>query len=237
MQTEAPVEADSGTKNEARQAEVALFLDALSRWTDVKSKAAPIYKRGINTRAQIVGASRSVFVRLGYIDSSVEDLLLEAGISRATFYSHFRSKKAVFAAVVEEHVRGRLSQTNVTNVDKSDYRARVTETIERFVNNYTNTQDLSMVIEQVAHYDEDFRTIRLVIRDLFVDRIARGIRRQQTAGNVPEDLNARESATLILAMMTNIAQVEIGWKKRRPTPELLEMMTNFWCAGIGLKDR
>lgn len=236
MQTEI-AEAAPESKSEVRQAEIAMFLDALSRWTDAKSKAAPVYKRGINTRSQIVEAARRAFVRMGYIDTSVEDVLLEAGISRATFYSHFRSKKAVFASVLEEHVRGRLSQTNVTNQSKADYREKVTETIERFVNNYTNTQDLSMVIEQVAHYDEDFRVIRLVIRDLFVDRIARGIRRQQASGNVEEELNAREAATLILSMMTNIAQVEIGWKKRKPTAELIEMMTNFWCSGIGWTER
>lgn len=224
-------------KGEARQAEIALFLDALSRWTDAKSKAEPVYKRGINTRTQIVEAARRVFVSMGYIDTSVEDVLLEAGISRATFYSHFRSKKAVFASVVEAHVRGRLSQTNVTNLGSSDYRQKVTETIERFLNNYSNTQDLSLVIEQVAHYDPDFRNIRLVIRDLFVDRIARGIRRQQAVGSVAPEVNARESATLILSMMTNIAQVEIGWKKRKPTPELIELMTNFWCLGIGWNER
>ncbi|MGJ3402300.1 TetR/AcrR family transcriptional regulator [Glutamicibacter sp. Je.9.36] len=233
MQTEAVEEQAPPSRSEVRQAEIALFLDALNRWTDAKSKAAPVYKRGVNTRMQIIEAARRVFVRMGYIDTSVEDLLHEAGISRATFYSHFRSKKAVFASVVEEHVRGRLSQTNVTNVDKSDYRGKVTQTIERFMNNYTNTQDLSLVIEQVAHYDEEFRNIRLVIRDLFIDRIARGIRRQQAAGAVAESVNARDAATLVLSMMTNIAQVEIGWKKRKPTADLIEMMTNFWCAGIG----
>lgn len=233
MQTDLAAENTPNSKTEVRQAEISLFLDALSRWTDAKSKAAPIYKRGIATRNQIVEAARKVFVHLGYIDASVEDVLLEAGVSRATFYSHFRSKKAVFAAVVEEHVRGRLLQTNVTNQAKTGYREKVTETIERFLNNYLNTQDLSMVIEQVAHYDVDFRKIRLVIRDLFVDRIARGIRRQQASGHVDASVNARESATLILGMMTNTAQVEIGWKKRKPTPELIEMMTEFWCAGIG----
>jgi AcrR family transcriptional regulator len=215
-------------------AEMAFFLDALYRWTEVSSRPAPSYQRGVNTRAQIVEAARSAFVRIGYIDCSVEDILREANISRGTFYSHFRSKKAAFAAVVESHIRGRLSQTNVTNLDRTDYRGKVRATIERFFENYTDTQDFSMVIEQVAHYDPDFREIRLVIRDIFIDRITRGIRRQQQHGTVAPELNARNAAMLIMSMMTNVAQVEIGWKKHKPGADIIEMMTDFWCTGIGL---
>lgn len=232
---EVTVPGDPSTGTVRRNAELNGFFDALNRWTEAKPRSAPVYQRGVETRAHIVASARSAFVRLGYIDCTVEDILNEASISRGTFYSHFRSKKAVFAAVVQVHVVERINQTGVTDLDDSDYCDRVRATIRRFLKNYTDTQDFGMVLEQAAHYDSEFRTIRLVIRDIFVRRITRGIERQQRLGAVSTDLNAELSALTILSMMTNVAQAEIGWRGRQPDEELVETLTRFWCAGIGLK--
>lgn len=226
---------DPSAATARRNAELNAFFDALYRWTEAKPRSAPVYQRGIDTRAHIVASARSAFVRLGYIDCTVEDILNEASISRGTFYSHFRSKKAVFAAVVEVHTVGRINQTEVTDVDDFGYRDRVRATISRFLKNYTDTHDFSMVLEQAAHYDPGFRTVRLVIRDIYVRRIARGIERQQRLGAVSSDLDAGLSALTILSMMTNVSQVEIGWRGKKPNDDMIETLTNFWCAGIGLK--
>lgn len=210
------------------------FIEELQKWTDAAPKSAPVYQRGIETRNNIVNAARRAFIQIGYIDCSVEDILQEASISRGTFYSHFRSKKAVFAAVVEEHLSGRLNQTDVEDLKGLGYRERVRATVSRFLNNYSNTYDFSMVIEQAAHYDPAFRRIRLMIRDIFVRRIERGIVRQQSKGAVDASVDARTAATLILSMMTNTAQVEVGWRGRKPDDALIDTLVDFWCAGVGL---
>jgi AcrR family transcriptional regulator len=49
----------------------------------------------------ILQAASEVFGRLGYVDARVEDILEAAGISRPTFYRHFKSKEGVFDAVDE----------------------------------------------------------------------------------------------------------------------------------------
>lgn len=211
------------------------FYDTLYRWTEAVPRSTPVHKRGLETRAHIVASARSAFVRLGYIDCTVEDILNEASISRGTFYSHFRSKKAVFAVAVEAHIVERINQTNVMNSGDSDYRDRVRATVSQFLENYANDQDFSMVIEQAAHEGTGFRVVRLVIRDIFVDRIARGIERQQKLGAASTEHSPAVLAMPILSMMTNVAQVEIGWRKREPNDELIETLTRFWCAGIGLK--
>jgi AcrR family transcriptional regulator len=48
------------------------------------------------------GASRA-FAKLGYAAVRVEDILLEAGISRPTFYKAYRTKEEVFQALSERH--------------------------------------------------------------------------------------------------------------------------------------
>ncbi len=52
-------------------------------------------------RAQILVAAERAFLRGGYHGTHVEDVIREAGIARGTFYLHFESKHAIFAALVD----------------------------------------------------------------------------------------------------------------------------------------
>ncbi len=54
------------------------------------------------TRAALVAATRELLTRQGYTDTTAEAIARAAGVSRATFYLHFRSK----AEVVVEIMRG-----------------------------------------------------------------------------------------------------------------------------------
>lgn len=52
-----------------------------------------------NKRDQIMAAGARVFARLGYHSATVEDVIREAGVARATFYSNFSDKRDLFTAV------------------------------------------------------------------------------------------------------------------------------------------
>ncbi|MBC7253203.1 MAG: TetR/AcrR family transcriptional regulator [Actinobacteria bacterium] len=52
-------------------------------------------------RADIVNAGIRVFSRKGFSRCSVEDILQEARVARATFYSYFDSKKDLFVELVD----------------------------------------------------------------------------------------------------------------------------------------
>jgi hypothetical protein len=93
-----------------------------------------------------------------------------------------------------------------------------------------------MVIEQVAHLDPTFREIRLIIRDSFARRIARGIRRQQAAGIADPAIDPAEAGVAIVSMMTSFAQTEMGWRERQPSEEMVDLLTRFWVRGIGLDE-
>lgn len=47
--------------------------------------------------------ARRVFGRLGYAEASVEDILLEARVSRHSFYRLFQSKSDIFLRLVDRH--------------------------------------------------------------------------------------------------------------------------------------
>jgi AcrR family transcriptional regulator len=62
--------------------------------------AAASYQRRQLTHQRIVDAGCSLFTRRGVAQISVEDILLEADVSRGTFYKYFSNKEDVLKAVV-----------------------------------------------------------------------------------------------------------------------------------------
>jgi AcrR family transcriptional regulator len=59
---------------------------------------------------ELLAGARRVFGRLGYSEASVEDILLEAAVSRHSFYRLFLSKADVYQKLVDRHVRQLLAE-------------------------------------------------------------------------------------------------------------------------------
>ena len=64
--------------------------------------SGPGRKRSEAKRAAILTAARGVFLQDGYAAASMNAIADAAKVSKATLYSHFKDKEALFAAVVEE---------------------------------------------------------------------------------------------------------------------------------------
>jgi AcrR family transcriptional regulator len=57
--------------------------------------------QGQATREQLVAVATQLFADRGYEGTSIEAVLEGAGVSRGSLYHHFRSKEALFEAVLE----------------------------------------------------------------------------------------------------------------------------------------
>lgn len=53
-------------------------------------------------RRQVLTGAREVFGELGFERASVDEIAARAGVSKATVYSHFHDKKALYAAYLSE---------------------------------------------------------------------------------------------------------------------------------------
>lgn len=58
-------------------------------------------EQGRATREHIVEVATGLFAASGYEDTSIEDILGAAGVSRGALYHHFAGKEALFGAVME----------------------------------------------------------------------------------------------------------------------------------------
>ena len=54
------------------------------------------------TRRKLLRVGRELFARRGYADVATEEIVRRAGVTRGALYHHFRDKRDLFAAVVEE---------------------------------------------------------------------------------------------------------------------------------------
>ena len=76
-------------------------------------------------RALILTAARDVFAKLGYHQSTIDDIVAEAGIARGTFYLYFEDKRAIFADLIDRYFT-QLTMV-IQRIDVSDGAAPVSE--------------------------------------------------------------------------------------------------------------
>jgi AcrR family transcriptional regulator len=63
-------------------------------------------ERSSTTIGEIVTAARELFATQGFADTSIEEIVVAAGVTRGALYHHFDSKAAVFRAVLAGEVHG-----------------------------------------------------------------------------------------------------------------------------------
>jgi AcrR family transcriptional regulator len=66
--------------------------------------------QGETTRHQLVDVATRLFAEQGYDDTSITQVLREAGVSRGSLYHHYDSKEQLFEAVVEHLEEGVVQQ-------------------------------------------------------------------------------------------------------------------------------
>lgn len=76
--------------------------------------------RGQATRGQLIEVATRLFAENGYEDTSIEDVLAAAGVSRGALYHHFAGKEALFAAVVSAVSDRAMAEVTEAIRDRTD---------------------------------------------------------------------------------------------------------------------
>ena len=77
--------------------------------------------RGRATRAALVAAARGEFGSRGYADTSVDDIVARAGVTKGAFYHHFDTKKQLFVEVFTEVEREVSRAAFVVHLDHQPF--------------------------------------------------------------------------------------------------------------------
>ncbi|WP_052025856.1 TetR/AcrR family transcriptional regulator [Phyllobacterium sp. YR531] len=96
---------------------------ASSRPSTARKDTGPTQRGQCSKRVSILDAAANVFCREGFSGASIDEIAIEACVSRQTIYNHYREKETLFVAVIEdvmERANAALFSTLSTFPDKPD---------------------------------------------------------------------------------------------------------------------
>jgi AcrR family transcriptional regulator len=90
----------------------------------------PRQKRSLEKRARLKAAGLSLFGEKGYESTSIDEIARRAKLAIGTFYQHFRSKRQLLLALMDELLE-QLSQLDFRPTGVADHRAIIHELLTR----------------------------------------------------------------------------------------------------------
>ena len=107
----------------------------------------PVVKQG-RKWSQVLDGARTVFLRDGFEGASVDDIVREAGVSKATLYSYFPDKRLLFLEVAKIECQAQ-SDAAVAQVEGSgDLGEALTQAATRMVRFFTS--DVGMQVYRIV---------------------------------------------------------------------------------------
>ena len=106
---------------------------------------------------QILAAARKVFMELGYGAASMDAIARQAGVSKATLYTHFDGKDALFASLIVMECRHLSDQIGQRALDEPDIRLALRGLAEDFNNLLCTNESLAMyriVVAETPRFPE-----------------------------------------------------------------------------------
>jgi AcrR family transcriptional regulator len=106
----------------------------------------------------ILAAARRRYARFGPRKTTMAEVAREAGCSRATLYSHFPGKEALYAGLLEDETRAFLRELEAAAHSSTSARRKLRAIVEATLRNYTSSPvlggavagDDEMMLERVA---------------------------------------------------------------------------------------
>ncbi len=188
----------------------------------------PVTLKGQRTRARLVTAAGEVFCERGFNETRMSDIAERAGVAHGTVYVYFESKSDVLRSVVADllaDIAGYLR-----GFEAADTASRIAEANERYLRVYSEHARLLQVVEQVGTSDPSFDELLSDFRERHVQRVADGIRRLQSSGSVPPEIEAEVAAPALSAMVEGYARHHRDFD----VAEVSRTLTLLWLRALGL---
>jgi AcrR family transcriptional regulator len=133
--------------------------DAFPVSPTLRSPAPQLGPRANRTIGRILEATRAIFTTRGYAGTTIDEIARLAGISRASFYTYFPTKRDVLLALGADSAR--LADDIVAQLD-AEPRPISPVRIDQFVDDYWEMMEqhgaFASAWTQAAHEDDEIRT-------------------------------------------------------------------------------
>lgn len=175
------------------------------------------------TRQRLLKAAFREFHRAGYRGADVERILKQAGVTQGALYHHFRGKRALGYAVIEEVLPEWIFDRWLNPLESSADLLDTVAELARWGQRVASPDGLSLgcplnnLSQELCGVDEGFRLRLEAIYEEWRRGLSRLLAAAQESGAVRSDVDVRGAATFIIAAWEG----SIGLAKSFQTPETL----------------
>ncbi len=188
--------------------------------------------RGRKTREALLDAAQAVFESVGFLDTRVEQISQEAGVSYGTFYRYFESKEDAFGELSTRLFED-MHRREPAAPDLSPA-AKLIAANRSYYRAYRRNARMMAIVEQVATFNEEFRQLRHEHRRRLIDRTARAIARWQGEGLVRPELDPELAARVIAAMVDHTLYLWLIQGENADEDALLDTLDRMSVGALGL---
>jgi len=183
-------------------------------------------------RAELIDAARSLFATRGVANTTVSDIVREAGAAQGTFYLYFETKNALVNAIVEQStdeviagIEAAIADAKMTSLEK------VSAIAAAFVAMADEPHEVELLAlfhrpENVAFHDHIARHTVTRVAPLLAQVIEQG----RAEGVFTTELDPLVSASLILG---SLQYSDAGSPGMQDVEGLVRSLTTFALYGLG----
>ncbi len=185
-------------------------------------------RKGIQRKREIIETAFNLFVQNGYERTSVQQIIDTLGISKGTFYHHFKSKDDLLDAVISDILEDVASEINrIANSDKD----AVTKLIEIYGVFRGKEDALKLILAEL------YRDTNLKMRQKFLDQMLKitspplnKVLEQGKAEGAFDIVEVEGVARLLIIMDMAVGEAIFGLMKERDTKGIKSMLDAYAFA-------
>ena len=196
------------------------------------------------TRLELLDAAAKVFIKRGYHNTLISEIVAEAGVGQGTFYRNFADKREILETLLEGFISKMLDEftdmsTNLpTNVE--EYRGASIMALKRVAEIVDQNRELSLFfLREGPSIDKTFAESIETVYERFA-----GLARFYLDYAIENGFSRPCRSDLIAESIVGIALrlIERWWSDRLPDTSLEEMITEvvdfaFWGFGLPPKGK
>jgi AcrR family transcriptional regulator len=203
-----------------------------------RKKTKPVPARGqaarLERKQQILVAAREVFAKRGYARTTVDDIALEAGVARGTFYLYFDDKRDAFAELVDAFA-GQIGSAIVRIVTDDPRRtvdAQVLENIRAILGVCLAERTMTKILfTDAVGVDPEFAHKLITFYDSVVQLLTESLKDGQALG-VVADGEPRVLAYLTIGALKELLYQAVTLGLAAESAEALtKQLYDFLCSG------
>jgi AcrR family transcriptional regulator len=182
------------------------------------------YAKGIAKREEILDAALGLFAQKGYDRVSVREIARETGLSQAGLLHHFSTKEELFLEVLRRR----------DDRDGDPVEHRHVHSVEHLISAVQHNAQEPGLVRLFVSMSAESTAEESPSREFFVgrygwlrDEVARDVRQHQERGELSNDLDAENVATLLIAVADGL---QLQWLLEPGKVDMGGLIAALWSA-------